>query len=83
MKFATVLSKLGIFCIKSQFILKGEKCPFPNYEHSSDKNAELNSTGTPQTRISVDLPTAKTTAGSREWIKSFSFSMAVTGSKQI
>jgi hypothetical protein len=45
------------------------------------KNAELNSTGAPQTHISVDLPIAKTTAGSREWIELFSFSMAVTGSQ--
>jgi hypothetical protein len=46
---------------------KGKKCPFPNYEYSSDENAELNSTGAPQTCTSVDLPAAKTAAGSREW----------------
>jgi hypothetical protein len=47
------------------------------------KNAELNSTGARQTHVSVNLPIAKTTVGSRGWIELFSFSMAVTGSKQI
>jgi hypothetical protein len=31
----------------------------------------------------TSLPIAKTTVGSREWIEMFSFSMAVTGSKQM
>jgi hypothetical protein len=47
-----------------------DQCLFLNYKHSSNKkNAELNSTGAPETHISVDLPIAKTTVSSRGWIE--------------